>query len=221
MKDFAGRVAVITGAGSGFGRAFAQVAAARGMKLVLADLDADALEASADALLASGAEVLAMVCDVSKCSHVEELADAAMIRFHGVHLLFNHAGNGVAGPSWAVKEADWERMLGENLWGAIHGVRIFTPLMLDCARRQPGYQGHIVNAMSRAGQGALRVPGQALLALSENLRDELRLADAPLAVSVLSFDDAPADALAALAERSFAAVANGEFLVGQGSIKHP
>jgi NAD(P)-dependent dehydrogenase (short-subunit alcohol dehydrogenase family) len=221
MKDFAGRVAVITGAGTGFGRAFAQAAAARGMKLVLADLDADALEAATDALLAGGAEVLAMVCDVSKCSHVEELADAAMIRFHGVHLLFNHAGDGVDGPIWAVKEADWERMLGENLWGAIHGARIFTPLMLDCARRQPGYQGHIVNALRKAGQGALRVPGQALLALSENLRDELRLADAPLAVSVLSLDDPQAEASAVVAERAFAAIGSGEFLVGQGSIRQP
>jgi len=219
MKEFAGRVAVITGAGSGFGRAFAQAAAVRGMKLVLADLDADALEAATDELLADGAEVLAMVCDVGKCSHVEELADAAMIRFHGVHLLFNHAGDGVEGPSWTLRQAEWERMLGENLWGAIHGARIFTPLMLDCARRESGYQGHIVNSVRQAGQGALRVPGQALLALSENLRDELRLAAAPVAVSVLSLEEAPADTLMALAERSFVAIGNGDFRIGQGSMQ--
>lgn len=185
MKDFAGRVAVITGAATGLGRAFADTAAALGMKLVLADLDADALERATDDLLAGGAEVLAMVCDVRKCSHVEELADAAMIRFHGVHLLVNNDCARVDGLTWQLSEANWERVLDTNLWGVIHGVRIFTPLMLDCAGREPGYQGHIVNTASMAGQGAVKVARQAVLALSETLHQELRDAGAPIAASVL------------------------------------
>jgi len=191
MKDFAGRVAVITGAGSGIGRALADRAAALGMKLVLADVDAEALERATDDLLAGGSEVLSMVCDVRKCSHVEELADAAMIRFHGVHLVFNNAGVATAGLVWEHSEADWEWVLGVNLWGAIHGVRIFTPLMLDCARREPGYEGHIVNTASMAGLlstpalGLYNVAKHAVVALSETLYHDLRLVDAPVGASVL------------------------------------
>jgi NAD(P)-dependent dehydrogenase (short-subunit alcohol dehydrogenase family) len=191
MKQFDGRVAVITGAGSGLGREFANTAAALGMKLVLADIDAASLERASDALQASGAEVLAMVADVRICSHVEELADAAMIRFHGVHLLFNNAGVGAGGLIWENSEADWEWVLGVNLWGVIHGIRIFTPLMLDCARREPGYEGHIVNTASMAGllnppaMGVYNVSKHAVVSLSETLYHDLRLVDAPIQASVL------------------------------------
>jgi NAD(P)-dependent dehydrogenase (short-subunit alcohol dehydrogenase family) len=191
MKDFAGRVAVITGAASGIGRELANTAAALGMKLVLADVDAPALERATANLQAGGAEVLAMVCDVRKCSHVEELADAAMIRFHGVHLVFNNAGVAAGGLVWETGEADWEWVLGVNLWGVIHGVRIFTPLMLECARRDPGYQGHIVNTASMAGLmstpalGAYNVSKHAMVALSETLYHDLRLVEAPIGASVL------------------------------------
>ena len=191
MKQFEGRVAVITGAASGLGRAFADSAAALGMKLVLGDVDATALERATGELQAAGAEVLAMVCDVSKCAHVEELADAAMIRFHGVHLVFNNAGVCTGGLVWENSEADWEWVLGVNLWGVIHGVRIFTPLMLECARRDPGYEGHIVNTASMAGLltppalGAYTVSKHAVVALSESLYHDLRLVDAPLGASVL------------------------------------
>ena len=211
MNDFAGRVAVITGAATGLGREFANHAAALGMKLVLADLDADALERSAGELLDGGAEVLAMVCDVRECSHVEELADAAMIRFHGVHLLFNNDCARAEGLSWEISEADWKRVLGVNLWGVIHGVRIFTPLMLDCARREPGYQGHIVNTASMAGQGAVKVARQAVLALSETLHQDLRRVDAPIGASVLCPEDVPTTDPAALARLAFEAIRNGSF----------
>jgi NAD(P)-dependent dehydrogenase (short-subunit alcohol dehydrogenase family) len=191
MKDFAGRVAVVTGAGSGIGRALAHEAARLGMKLVLADVDPHALEQVSSALRAGGADVLAMVCDVRKAAHVEELADAAMIRFHGVHLLFNNAGVSVAGLVWEHTEADWEWGLGVNLWGVIHGVRVFTPLMLDAARNDPGYAGHIVNTASMAGllvppaMGVYNASKHAVVALSETLYHDLRLVDAPVKASVL------------------------------------
>jgi len=191
MENFAGRVAVITGAGSGLGREFAGEAARLGMKLVLADVDAHALEQVAGALQAGGADVLAMVCDVRKAAHVEELADAAMIRFHGVHLLFNNAGVGTAGLIWEHTEADWEWVLGVNLWGVIHGVRVFTPLMLDAARRDPSYEGHIVNTASMAGllvppaMGPYTVSKHAVVALSETLYHDLTLVDAKVRASVL------------------------------------
>jgi NAD(P)-dependent dehydrogenase (short-subunit alcohol dehydrogenase family) len=191
MKRFEGRVAVITGAASGLGRAFADRAAQLGMKLVLADVDTRALERAADELQAAGAEVLAMVVDVSKGEHVEELADAAMIRFHGVHLVFNNAGVGAGGLVWENTEADWEWVLGVNLWGTIHGVRVFTPLMLDCARRDPGYEGHIVNTASMAGllnppaMGVYNVSKHAVVSLSESLYHDLRLVDARVQASVL------------------------------------
>ncbi|MGZ6016031.1 MAG: SDR family oxidoreductase [Phenylobacterium sp.] len=191
MKRFEGRVAVITGAASGLGREFANTAAGLGMKLVLADVDADALERAAAALQAGGSEVLAMVVDVSKREHVEELADAAMIRFHGVHLLFNNAGVAAGGLIWENSETDWEWVLGVNLWGVIHGIRVFTPIMLECARREPDYEGHIVNTASMAGllnppgMGDYNVSKHAVVSLSETLYYDLGLAGAPIQASVL------------------------------------
>jgi NAD(P)-dependent dehydrogenase (short-subunit alcohol dehydrogenase family) len=191
MKQFEGRVAVITGAGSGLGREFANTAAGLGMKLVLADIDAAALARARDELQLGGAEVLAMVADVRKAEHVEELADAAMIRFHAVHLVFNNAGVGAGGLVWENSVADWEWVLGVNLWGVIHGVRVFTPLMLECARRDPGYEGHIVNTASMAGllnppaMGIYNVSKHAVVSLSESLYHDLRLVDAPIQASVL------------------------------------
>jgi len=191
MDRFAGRVAVITGAGSGIGRELANEAGRLGMKLVLADVDAQALEQASSALQAAGSDVLAMVCDVRKAAHVEELADAAMIRFHGVHLLFNNAGVASAGLIWEADAADWEWVLGVNLWGVIHGVRVFTPLMLEAARRDPGYEGHIVNTASMAGlltppaMGVYNVSKHAVVALSETLYHDLGLVGAPVKASVL------------------------------------
>ncbi|MFC5462892.1 SDR family oxidoreductase [Massilia niabensis] len=191
MKDFNGKVVVITGAGSGLGREFAGVAAGLGMKLVIADVQADALERTTDELLAQGAEVLAMVCDVAKGAHVQELADAAIARFHGIHLVFNNAGVGSGGLVWESTEADWEWVLGVNLWGVIHGVRVFTRAMLECAKRHPGYEGHIVNTASMAGllnapaMGVYNVSKHAVVSLSETLYHDLQLVKAPIGTSVL------------------------------------
>jgi len=191
MKNFSGKVAVITGAGSGLGREFALVASGLGMKLVLADVQADALERVTDELLAKDVEVLAMVCDVSKGAHVQELADAAIARFHGIHLVFNNAGVGSGGLIWENTEADWEWVLGVNLWGVIHGVRVFTHAMLECARRDPDYEGHIVNTASMAGllnapaMGVYNVSKHAVVSLSETLYHDLALVNAPIGASVL------------------------------------
>jgi len=131
MKEFAGKVAVITGAGSGFGREFARIGASLGMKLVLADIQADALAATADELRGKGAGLIAERIDVSKAEDVERLARRTKESFGKVHLLFNNAGVAAGGLVWENTVRDWEWMLGVNLWGVIHGVRCFVPMMLE------------------------------------------------------------------------------------------
>jgi len=191
VRDFEGKVAVITGAASGIGRELANVAAGLGMKLVLADVQVHPLERASAELQAEGARVLAMVCDVRKGRLVQELADAAIARFGAVDLVFNNAGVSAGGLVWEASEADWEWVLGVNLWGAIHGVRIFTKLMLARAAREPGFRGHIVNTASMAGllnppaMGVYNVSKHAVVALTESLYHDLRLVDAPIGVSVL------------------------------------
>lgn len=191
MKDFTNKVAVITGAGSGFGREFAIVAAKLGMKLVLADVDAQALANTCNDLRGRGTNVLAVPCDVRLAADVQALADAAMNAHGAVHLLFNNAGVGTGGLIWENSEADWEWVLGVNLRGVINGVRIFTPLMLACAKQDPDYQGHIVNTASMAGLlnapnlGVYNVSKHAVVSLSETLYHDLQLVGAPIGASVL------------------------------------
>jgi NAD(P)-dependent dehydrogenase (short-subunit alcohol dehydrogenase family) len=191
MKNFAGKVAVISGGASGFGREFALIGQKLGMKLVLADVQQDALDKTRAELEALGAEVIALRCDVRKGEEVQALADATMARFGGVHLVFNNAGVGSGGLIWENSVADWEWVLGVNLWGVIHGVRIFTPLMLATAKKEPGYEGHIVNTASMAGllnaptMGVYNVSKHAVVSLSESLYQDLSLVDAPIGASVL------------------------------------
>jgi len=191
MKDFQNKVAVITGGASGFGREFANIGARLGMKLVLADVQQDALDKTRAELEAQGAQVLAMRCDVRKAEQVQALADATMQKFGAVHLVFNNAGVGSGGLIWENSLADWEWVLGVNLWGVIHGVRTFTPLMLETAKKEPGYQGHIVNTASMAGllnapnMGIYNVSKHAVVSLSETLYHDLQLIDAPIGASVL------------------------------------
>ena len=190
-KDLAGKVAVITGAASGFGREFARLAARRGCKLVLADVQEDALAETAAELSAQGAELLAQPTNVSKAEQVEALAERTMQRFGAVHLLFNNAGVGAGGLIWENTVQDWEWVLGVNLWGVVHGIRTFTPLMLQGMRSDPDYFGHIVNTSSIAGLlsppglGVYNVSKHAVVTLSETLYHDLRLIEARIGVSVL------------------------------------
>ncbi|MFT5642653.1 MAG: NAD(P)-dependent dehydrogenase (short-subunit alcohol dehydrogenase family) [Janthinobacterium sp.] len=191
MKNFAGKVAVITGGASGLGRELASQAARFGMKLVLADIQADALEQARSELAAEGADVIALTCDVRSSAQVQALADAAIEKFGAVHLMFNNAGVGSGGLVWENTEADWEWVLGVNLWGVVHGVRIFTKLMLECAKKDSAYEGHIVNTASMAGllnapaMGVYNVSKHAVVSLSETLHHDLQLVDAPIGTSVL------------------------------------
>ena len=184
--ELTGRVAVITGAGSGFGREFARLGAARGMRLVLADIDDTALDAIVSELRDAGSEVVGVRTDVSSEPAMQALADATMARFGTVHLLFNNAGVGSGGLVWESTPADWAWVLGVNLWSVIHGIRIFTPLML--AHGEPG---HIVNTASAAGlisapnMGIYNVSKHAVVALSETLYQDLRAVNAQIGASVL------------------------------------
>ena len=191
MKTFRDKVVVITGGASGLGREFANVAAREGMKLVLADVQRDALDRAVEELKAQGASVIAALCDVRKGEQVQALADAAVAEFGGVHLLFNNAGVGSGGLIWENTEADWEWVLGVNVWGVIHGVRIFTKLMLAAAAKDPSFEGHIVNTASMAGllnapaMGVYNVSKHAVVSLSETLYHDLQLVGAPIGASVL------------------------------------
>jgi NAD(P)-dependent dehydrogenase (short-subunit alcohol dehydrogenase family) len=191
MKNFKDKVAVITGGAGGLGREFANRAADLGMHLVLADVQQDALDQARAELESGGATVLAMLCDVRKAEQMQALGDATMAKFGAVHLVFNNAGVGSGGLIWENSEADWEWVLGVNLWGVIHGVRIFTKLMLDCAARDSSFEGHIVNTASMAGllnaptMGVYNVSKHAVVALSETLYHDLQLVDAPIGASVL------------------------------------
>ena len=191
MKNFSQRVAVITGAASGFGREFARTGAQLGMRLVLADVQKDALAETAAELEAAGSEVITQICDVRKGEQVEALGRTAMTSFGVVHLVFNNAGVGAGGLVWESTQADWEWVLGVNLWGVIHGVRVFTPLMLASAKDDPSYEGHIVNTASMAGllnpptMGVYNVSKHAVVSLTESLYHDLSLVEAPIGASVL------------------------------------
>ena len=191
MKDFRGRTAVITGAGSGFGREFARIAAGLEMNVVLADVQQDALDAVVRELEARGTAVLAHRLDVSNGAEIEAMAAATDARFGATHLLFNNAGVGSGGLIWENSVRDWEWVLGVNLWGVIHGIRSFVPRMLAAAKKDASYAGHIVNTASMAGllnapnMGIYNVSKHAVVSFSETLYQDLALVDAPIGASVL------------------------------------
>ncbi len=191
ITEFKGRTAVITGAGSGFGLEVARLAASRGMQLVLLDVQKDALDAAQAELEATGAQVLAQRVDVSSAEHMAALAEAVQARFGAPHFVFNNAGVGSGGLIWENSVKDWEWVLGVNLWGVIHGVRLFTPMMLAAAKADPAWRGHIVNTASMAGlltppnMGVYNVSKHAVVALSETLYQDLRLVTDQIGASVL------------------------------------
>ena len=191
IDHWPGTTAVITGAGSGFGLEVARLAAARGMNLVLVDVQADALERARAELEAAGATVLARQLDVSNAEAMDALGAAVQQRFGAPHFVFNNAGVAAGGLIWEHTVADWQWVLGVNLWGVVHGVRVFTPMMLAAAQADPAYRGHIVNTASMAGllappnMGVYNVSKHAVVALSETLYQDLALVTDQVGASVL------------------------------------
>jgi NAD(P)-dependent dehydrogenase (short-subunit alcohol dehydrogenase family) len=191
IENFKDKTAVLTGAGSGFGLECARIGAKLGMNLVLADVQQDALDKAAAEMTAQGAKVLARKVDVSNAQAMEQLAADVKARFGAPHFVFNNAGVGAGGLVWENSVADWEWVLGVNLWGVVHGVRLFTPMMLDAAKADPTYQGHIVNTASMAGlltppnMGIYNVSKHAVVSLTETLYQDLQLVSDQVSASVL------------------------------------
>ena len=171
MKELKGKVAVVTGAASGIGRAMAERFAQEGMRVVLADVEERALAAAKESIPGS----LAVVTDVSKGADVEALAARAKEAFGGVHVVCNNAGVGMGGPMWERSVADWEWILGVNLWGVIHGIRAFVPMMIAQG------EGHVINTASVAGllspafMGPYCATKHAVVTMSECLHHELAI----------------------------------------------
>lgn len=191
ISEFKGKTAVLTGAGSGFGLECARIGAALGMNLVLVDVQQDALDRAQAEMEAAGAAVLAQRIDVSNAEQMQELAQAVAQRFGAPHFVFNNAGVGSGGLIWENSVRDWEWVLGVNVWGVIHGVRLFTPMMLAAAKADPTYRGHIVNTASMAGlltppnMGIYNVSKHAVVSLTETLYQDLRLVSDQVSASVL------------------------------------
>ena len=210
ISDFKGKTAVITGAGSGFGLAVARISASLGMQLVLIDVQQDTLDAANAELQAAGAQTLVFRLDVSNAAQMEAMADSVKSRWGAPHLVFNNAGVGSGGLIWENTVKDWDWVLGVNVMGVVHGVRLFTPMMLEAAAQDATWQGHIVNTASMAGllnppnMGTYNVSKHAVVSLSETLFQDLSLVTGQIGASVLcpyfvntgisqSFRNRPAD----------------------------
>jgi NAD(P)-dependent dehydrogenase (short-subunit alcohol dehydrogenase family) len=186
MEELAGRTAVITGAGSGMGKAFALRFAAEGMAIVAADIQPDALAATVAELTSAGHQVVGVATDVADPDSVHRLADAAYDRFGEVHLLCNNAGveGYLDGPIWAATTKDWEWTVGVNFWSVVHGVRAFVPRMLA-----GGEPGHVVNTCSMtavvSAGNMYAITKHAVLALTEVLALDLARREAPIGVTAL------------------------------------
>jgi NAD(P)-dependent dehydrogenase (short-subunit alcohol dehydrogenase family) len=186
MKDLKDKVAVVTGGASGLGLAMARRFAAEGMKLVLADIEEEALRRVELELRKAGVPVIGIWTDVSRSQDIERLAEKTLATFGAAHVLCNNAGVAPNGAVWENTVADWEWVLGVNVWGVIHGVRVFTPILL-----RQGDEGHIVNTASVAGliappgMGMYNVSKHAVVALTETLHHDLAARDAKVKCSVV------------------------------------
>ena len=186
IEDLSGKVAVVTGAASGIGRATATAFAEAGMQVVLADIEKENLDATASDLEALGHKVLPVVVDVSDGESVEALAAETVHEFGGVHVVHLNAGVAAGGPIWTLSEKDWAWVLGVNLWGVIHGIRSFVPRMIA-----GGEPGHVVNTASMAGltssamMGAYNVSKHGVVTMSETLLRDLSMMGSTIGVSVL------------------------------------
>ena len=236
ITDFKGKTAVLTGAASGFGLECARIGASLGMNLVLVDVQQDALDKAAAEIQASGAAVLALRVDVSKAAEMEALGRAVQQRFGAPHFVFNNAGVGAGGLIWENTAQDWEWVIGVNLMGVAHGIRVFTPMMLEAAASDSSYQGHIVNTASMAGllnapnMGIYGASKHAVVSMSETLYQDLSLVTQQVGASVLcpffvptgitqSHRNRPADMAAAKPTRSqLIGQAMSDKAVGSGKV---
>ena len=191
ISDFKGKTAVLTGGGSGFGLECARIGATLGMNIVLADVQQDALDRATEEISGMGAQVLSFRLDVSKAAEVEALGAATFARFGAPHFVFNNAGVGAGGLVWENSVADWEWVIGVNVMGVAHGVRVFTPMMLEAAAKDPAWRGHIVNTASMAGllnapnMGIYNASKSAVVSISETLYQDLSLVTDQISASVL------------------------------------
>ena len=236
ITNFKGKTAVLTGAGSGFGLECARLGARLGMNLVLADVQQDALDKAALEMQAAGAPVLAIRLDVSKAAEMDALGAAVLQRFGAPHFVFNNAGVGAGGLIWENTAQDWEWVMGVNVMGVAHGMRVFTPMMLAAAEQDPAYQGHIVNTASMAGllnapnMGIYNASKHAVVSMSETLYQDLALVTDQIGASVLcpffvptgisqSHRNRPADAAPAELTRSqLIGQAMSDKAVGSGKV---
>ena len=185
MQDVRGKVAVVTGSGSGIGLGMARAFADAGMKVIIADVVQEKIDAAVDELTTAGHEVVGVRTDVSRLADVEALAEATMDTFGAVHILCNNAGVGIVAPIAKTTIEDWEWTLGIDLWGPIYGVKTFLPLI----ERQG--EGHINSTSSLAGlvsggtAGPYNVAKHGVVALMCTLERELRSAKSPITTSVL------------------------------------
>ena len=186
LTEFEGRVAVVTGAASGIGKALCERFAREGMKVVMADVESDSLREAGQQIEALGAEVLTHRTDVSQADELSSLAEVTLDRFGKVHVVCNNAGVFAGGRTWEAIGTDWEWVLGVNVYGVLHGIRAFVPIMLE-----QGEQAHVVNTCSMAGlinmpfSGAYNVSKHAALSLTETLYHELKTLDTPVGCSAL------------------------------------
>ena len=219
MQHFQGKTAVITGAASGFGLELAKLAAQAGMKLALADVQKDALDAVVADFQSQGVPVIAHTFNVAKSGAYAAFAKDVLTQWGAPNLLFNNAGVGTGGLIWEASEADWEWVMGVNVWGVVHGVRQFVPAMVAAAKTDSSYQAHIVNTASMAGllnapnMSVYNVSKHAVVSLSETLYQDLKLVTDQVQCSVLcpyfvptgihkSHRNRPADLAAAPATQS-------------------
>jgi NAD(P)-dependent dehydrogenase (short-subunit alcohol dehydrogenase family) len=185
VHDLHGKVAVVTGGASGIGYALARRFASEGARVVIGDVEAAALDRAVSELRGSGADVEGVVTDVTDPAQMQALADTAVARFGGVHVFCNNAGVGGGGLSWEMPLSTWEWVIGVNLWGVIHGVRTFVPILMQQT------EAHIVNTASVAGlvaapfMGPYNASKHAVVAISETLHHELAMSAPQVKVSVL------------------------------------
>jgi NAD(P)-dependent dehydrogenase (short-subunit alcohol dehydrogenase family) len=191
MKNLKDGTAVITGAASGFGLEVSRIVAKEGMNLVMADVQQQALDNAVAEIEGLGVKVLSFRCDVSKAEQVEAMGAATFERFGAPNFVFNNAGVALGGLAWEATQKDWEWVLGVNLMGVIHGVRVFTPMMLEAEKKDPLYEGHIVNTASMAGMlnapnmAVYNVSKHAVVALTETLYQDLKLVSDRISASLL------------------------------------